>query len=434
MQNRRQKMNIFQQYKDLFKKIGFTLAILGIYKIISYIVVPGVNLEILSSIVNSSTILKSLDLYSGGGLEKCGILCLSVSPYINASILMQLLSSKFGGIDTLMKLKEEGEIGRQKIAEYTQYLALLFSIIYATTYSVYTAYQVTNGVPVVFINKGLFIAIAIPSLVTGAVFTSWLGGLIQKHGIGSGVSVIMCVNIIIRIPKSIKGLINSYTDLSSLGPIIATVGCILFMFAFIIFLESTVRNVQVRYTSQGQQIYNLPIKFDNPGIMTTIFASQIAYLPQMLLGLLVSSGVEASLLKKLVQYLQVGSVANTLLQVFLVMYFTFICSEFAFNAEENAKNLHEAGGVIHGIRPGAQTAAFFTTIINKINYLTGVYLAIVCVLFDLVGKHFNITISGSSMLIMITTLMEVIRQCYAYFLSKQQYSLMSSMYSSGLKF
>jgi preprotein translocase subunit SecY len=433
MKNNRHQLNLFQQYKDLFKRIGFTLGILGIYKIISCIVIPGVNLNILSSIVNSSSILKSLDLYSGGSLEKCSILSLSVSPYINASILMQLLSSKFGGIDALMKLKEEGEMGKQKIAEYTQYLSLLFSIIYATTYSLYTAYQVMNGIPVVFINRGLFIVIAIPSLVAGAVFTSWLGGLIQKNGIGNGVSVIMCANIIARLPKSIKGLTARYVGFNSLGPIIATVICIILMVGFIIYLESTVRNVQVRYTSQGQQIYNLPIKFDNPGIMTTIFAGQVSSSPQIILSLLINAGVEASVLKKLVEYMQTGSWINILLQIFLIMYFTFICSEFAFNSEENARNLHESGGVIHGIRPGAQTAEFFNKIINKINYLTGIYLAIVCVLFDIIGKKFNLTISGSSMLIMITTIMEVIRQCYAYFLSKQQYSLMSTMYSSSYK-
>lgn len=427
------KLNFFQQYKDLFNRIGITLLILGIYKIISSIVIPGVNMEILSSVVNSNKVLKSLDLYSGGSLEKCGILSLSVSPYINASILIQLMSSKFGGIDTLVKLKEEGELGKQKLAEYTQYLALLFAIVYATTYSLYTAYQVMNGVPVVFINKALFIAIAIPSLVTGSVFTSWLGGLIQKHGIGSGVSVVMCANIIVRLPKNIKALFTSYAGFSSLLPILISAACVICMFAFIIHMEATVRNVPIRYSSQGQQIYYLPIKFDNPGIMTTIFAGQISAIPQILLGILSSAGVEASFLKKLVEYLQVGGVVNTLLQIGLIIYFTFIFSEFAFNAEENAKNLHEAGGVLHGIRPGPQTAAYFNKIIGKINYLTGVYLAIVCVLFDIIGKRFNLSISGGSMLIVITTLMEVIRQAHSHFLSKQQHSLMASMHAGSFK-
>jgi preprotein translocase subunit SecY len=425
MKKNRVHINIFQQYKSLLKKFGFTLGILAIFKIISCIVIPGINMEILSSLINSNSILKSIDLYTGGSLEKCGILSLGVTPYINASILIQLLSSKFGGFDTLMKLKEEGELGKQKLTEYTQYLALLFSIVFAITYSLYTVYQVINNIPVVFINKGLFLCIAIPSLVTGAVFTSWLGSLIQKHGIGSGVSVIMCANIITRLPKNIKLLINNYTNY---GPILYSSLFVFLIFMFIVFFESAVRNVPIRYNSQGQQVYYLPIKFNNPGIMPTIFVGQISSLPQIVLSLLNSSGVETSILKKIVEYLQVGGVINTILQVVLVIYFTFVCSEFSFNSEENAKNLRESGGVLNGVRPGENTAKIFDKIIFKLNFLTGIYLALVCVLFDLVGKYFNLNISGSSILIMITTLMEVIRQCYAYFLSKQQYSLMSSMY------
>lgn len=427
-QNSRYKLSFYEQYKELFKKIAFTLALLAVFQIISYIVIPGVNLEILSNIVKSNSILKSLDLYAGGSLEKCGILSLGVSPYIQASIIIQLISSKFGGIEAFMKLKEEGELGRQKLAEYTQYFSLIIAIMYAITYCLYTAYQVSNGVPVVFIHKGLFLAIGIPALVTGSLFTSWLGGLIQKHGIGSGVSVIMCSNIILGLPKIFKAIGKNYVNYSSLKLIIPLVLGLLFMFLFIICLERTVRNVKIKYTSQGSQIYNLPIKFDNPGIMTTIFAGQVSFAPSMILNLLVSGGVESSLLKKLVDYLQPDGYLMNIVQALLIMYFAFICSEFSFNPEENAKNLHESGAIVPGIRPGEQTAKFFATIVDRINYLTGLYLAIVCVLFDVISKKYNLSIRGSSMLIMISTLMEVLRQSYGYFLTKQQYSLMSSMH------
>jgi preprotein translocase subunit SecY len=426
-ENSRYKISLYEQYKELIKKIAFTLSLLGIFQIISYIVLPGVDLEILSNIVKSSSILKSLDLYSGGSIEKCGILSLGVSPYIQASIIIQLLSSKFGGIDAFMKLKEEGELGRQKLAEYTQYFSLIIAIIYSIMYCVYTAYQVSNGIPVVFIHKGLFLAIGIPALVTGSLFTSWLGGLIQKHGIGSGVSVIMCSNIILGLPKTIKAIMSNYVDYSSLKIIVPLAIFLLAIFLFIICLEKTVRNVNIKYTSQGNQIYKLPIKFDNPGIMTTMFAGQVSFAPSMVLSLLISGGVESSLLKKLVDYLQPDGYLMNVVQALLIMYFAFVCSEFSFNPEENAKNLHESGAIIPGIRPGEQTAKFFGGIVDRINYLTGLYLAIVCVLFDVISKKYNLNIRGSSMLIMIGTLMEVLRQSYGYFLTKQQYSLMNSM-------
>ena len=427
-ENSRYKLNLYEQYKELLKKIAFTLFLLAVFQIISYIVVPGVDLEVLSNIVKSNSILKSLDLYSGGNLEKCGILSLGVSPYIQASILIQLLSSKFGGIDTFMKLKEEGELGRQKLAEYTQYFSLIIALITATTYCLYTAYQVSNGIPVVFIHKGLFLAIGIPALVTGSLFTSWLGGLIQKHGIGSGVSVIMCSNIILSLPKTITAIGKNYVNYSSLKLIIPLVAFILFIFLFIVFLEKTVRNVNIKYTSQGNQIYKLPIKFDNPGIMTTMFAGQVSFVPSMVLTLLLSGGVESSLLKKLVDYLQPDGYLMNGVQALLIMYFAFVCSEFSFNPEENAKNLHESGAIVPGIRPGEQTAKFFASIIDRINYLTGLYLAIVCVLFDIISKKYNLNIRGSSMLIVISTLMEVLRQSYGYFLTKKQYSIMNSMH------
>lgn len=431
-QHSRYKLNLYEQYKDLFKKIAFTLFILAVFQIISYIVIPGVDLEILANVVKSNSILKSLDLYSGGSLEKSGILSLGVSPYIQASILIQLLSSKFGGIDTFMKLKEEGELGRQKLSEYTQYLSLIIAIMYSITYCLYTAYQVSNGVPVVFIHRGLFLAIGIPALVTGSLFTSWLGGLIQKSGIGSGVSVIMCSNIILGLPKTIKAISKNYMDYSSLKLIIPLVGFLLFMFLFIVCLEKTVRNVKIKYTSQGSQIYNLPIKFDNPGIMTTIFAGQVSFVPSMLLSLLISGGVESTLLKKLVDYLQPDGYIMNGVQAILIMYFAFVCSEFTFNPEENAKNLHESGAIVPGIRPGEQTAKFFGNIVDRINYLTGLYLAIICVLFDIISKKYNLNIRGSSILIMIGTLMEILRQSYGYFLTKQQHSLMTSMHKPTL--
>lgn len=424
MKNQTDK-NFMDQYGELLKKIGFTLFILGLYKIISYIVVPGINMDVLATVINSNSVLKSLDLYAGGTLEKCSILTLNVSPYINASILVQLLSSKFGGFDTFMKLKEEGELGRQKLNEYTQYLSLIFAVLYSITYSLYAAYQVIDNVPVVFINRWLFLAISIPSLVTGAVFTSWLGGLIQKKGIGSGVSVLLCSNIITRIPGSINKLMNN-SNLSTYT-LLLSIAAILVMFMFIVHMESTVRPIQVMYPSQGRQQYNLPINFNNPGIMPTIFVGQISAIPQILLSILVNTGVEAGLLKQLVDYIQIGGPVNTIIQVFLVIYFTFVCSEFSFNVEENAKNLHKSGGIVTGVRPGEKTAQYFGKILNSLNYLTGAYLAIVCVLFDLLSKKFDLNISGSSMLIMITTIMEVIRQTYSFFLSKKQYNLMFMM-------
>lgn len=423
--------NLLQQYGDLFRKIGFTLFILALYKIISYIVIPGVNIEILSSVVNSNSILKSLDLYTGGTLEKCSILTLSVTPYINASILIQLLSSKFGGFETFMKLKEEGEMGKQKLSEYTQYLSLIFAVLYAITYSLYAVNQVVGNVPVVFINKGIFLTIAIPSLVTGAVFTSWLGGQIQKKGIGSGVSVLLCTNIITSLPGSVSSLLKHHSSYWTIG---LSMGAILFMFLFIVNMESTVRNVPVMYASQGKQQFALPISFNSPGIMPTIFVAQLTSIPKVILSVLVSTGVEAGVLKKIVSYIDTGTVFNTVMQAVLVIYFTFVCSEFSFNVEENAKNLHRSGAIITGVRPGEKTAQYFAGILSRLNYLTGIYLAIVCVLFNLLANKFNLNISGSSILIMITTIMETMRQAASFFLSKKQYSLMSSMLNNTLKF
>lgn len=426
MNENRYEKNFFIQYKDLLKKIFFTLGILAIYKIIDYIVIPGINLDILSKVMNSSNFFKSLELYMGGDTTKISILSLSVTPYINASIMMQLLTSKFGGFISFMKLKEDGEFGRQKISEYTQYATLLFAIVFSITYTLYTCLQVVNNVSVVYINKGLFFAISVPSLIAGAFFSSWLGSLIQKHGIGSGVSVIMCTNIIVKLPKNLKNLFNGFS-FSNLNLVILSITSLIFIFLFIIFLENTIHKVKLKYSSQYKYTYFLPIKFNNPGIMPSIFVGQISSVLQSLCSSLMNAGVEISLLKKIVKHLQDGSVLNSFIQIFLIIYFTFVCSEFSFNSEENAKHLNESGAIINSLQPGKKTIEYLDSIIFRLNFLTGLYLAIVCVIFDVFAKKFNLTISGSSILIMITTITEIIRQSYSYFVSKKTYSFVSML-------
>lgn len=428
------QISFFKHYKDFIKKVLFTLAMLAIYKIISFIVLPGIDVEIMKTAISSKSIVnsifKSFDLYLGGNLEKCSILSLNVMPYISASIIIQLLSSKIGGLDIFIKLKEEGELGRQKITEYTQYLALIISMCHAIFYCTYTSYQVFDGIRAVFINRFIFILIGTTSLVTGTMFTIWLSGQIQNHGIGNGTSTILLTNILSKLPLNINQFLNLYMahKISSLwffGGIII----LFFVLLFIIYGENTIYPIAIKYPMhyRTNTHHILPMRLNNAGILPSMVVSSISYFPSIVMYFLYSFDSELGGIKKLVEYIQEGTFLFYIIQIVLIMYFTFIFSEMTFNPEENAKNLNENGGLLINCRPGKHTADYFARILSRIDWVAGLYLSCICIFFNIIGNKFNLNISGTSILITITTLQDILRQCLGYFLTKQHKNVMNNM-------
>ncbi|MCW8871271.1 MAG: preprotein translocase subunit SecY [Xanthomonadales bacterium] len=412
---------------ELRQRLLFVFVALIIYRVGTFIPVPGVNPQALLQFMNSQqgTIVDVFNLFTGGALERFSLFALGVMPYISASIIMQLMSS---AIPQLQQLKKEGSSGRQKITQYTRN----FTVILAGIQAGGVAFALQGQSSVVLAPGFGFLFTAVVSLTAGTIFLMWLGEQITERGVGNGISLIIFAGIVAGLPRAIAGtleLVN--TGQLSIPAVLIIIALVLAVIYFIVRVERGQRRITVNYAQrQGRVAYqnqstHLPLKVNMSGVIPAIFASSIVIFPSTLATWF--SGSEGlSFLTDVSAALTPGNLAYTILYSGLIIFFCFFYTAMVFNSKETADNLKRSGAFIPGIRPGRQTAEYIDFVLTRLTMVGSVYLVAVCLLPDIFRVLWQVPFyfGGTSVLIVVVVIMDFIAQVQAHLISHQYDSLM----------
>ncbi|MGB0036903.1 MAG: preprotein translocase subunit SecY [Candidatus Acidiferrales bacterium] len=378
--------NIFST-PDLRKRVLFTLALLGVYRLGAFIPTPGINTALLQQLFEQGrgSVLGIIDLFSGGNLRRLTIFALGIMPYITASIILQLMVVVWPYLERLQK---EGELGRRKITQYTRYLTIMLSIFQSFTIATTLTHQNMAGQSLVFHPGWRFTLMTILTLTTGSAFIMWLGEQISDRGIGNGMSLIIFAGIVVGLPRAVTdlwdkartGYWQAYTGVA----LVALVVLMAAVIAFIVFVEGGQRRIPVQYAKRvmgrrvmGGQMTYLPLRVNSGGVIPPIFASSLLTFPQTLALFFSKKSV---FFEKFANSIRWGEPLYTLVYVTLIIFFAFFYVGIIFNPTELADNMRKYGGFIPGIRPGRNTSEHINRILTRLTFVGGVYLAIVCLL------------------------------------------------------
>ena len=412
---------------DVRKRILYTLLLIVIFRLGCYITVPGVNSITLNEAMNSNNGIAGLiDIISGGAFSRFSVFAMSISPYITASIVIQLLAMIIPSLERLTK--EGGEEGRKKINRYTKILTLVLALVEAI--GVFVSYK-SSGI---FVNTNFATgAMVVIALVAGTSILMWLGDEITSKGIGNGISMIIFVGIISGLPSFVTtlwNLIMTDAGFSTTGLLMAIgilIGAIILV-AGVVFVQQAERRVPVQYSKKvvgrkmvGAQNTHIPLKLAMAGVMPIIFASSFLTFPAMIIQIFVSDiGSKTGFLAGLYKFsiatssssVGIGySIANALVYLVLIMAFTFFYTYATFNPAEVSNNIKQNGGFIPGIRAGKPTTEYLSSIISKLTWFGGFFLAIIAILPMLLRfTSLNIAFGGTSILIVVGVALETIQQ------------------------
>ena len=412
---------------ELRQRLLFVFAALVIYRVGTFIPVPGVNPQALLQFMNSQqgTIVDVFNLFTGGALERFSLFALGVMPYITSSIIMQLMSS---AIPHLQQLKKEGSAGRQKITQYTRNLTVLFAGIQAGG----VAFALQGQVGVVMAPGFGFIFTAMVTLTCGTIFLMWLGEQITERGVGNGISLIIFAGIVAGLPRAIAGTLELVNTGQLSIPAMLFIGLlVLGVIYFVVRVERGQRRITVNYAQrQGRVAYqnqatHLPLKVNMAGVIPAIFASSIVIFPSTLATWF--SGSEGmGFLTDVSAALTPGNLAYTIMYSGLIIFFCFFYTAIVFNSKETADNLKRSGAFIPGIRPGRQTAEYIDSVLTRLTMVGSIYLVLVCLLPDVLRVVWQVPFyfGGTSVLIVVVVIMDFIAQVQAHLISHQYDSLM----------
>ncbi|HXK52950.1 preprotein translocase subunit SecY [Candidatus Nomurabacteria bacterium] len=395
---------------EVRRKILFTLFVVLVFRLLTHVPVPGVDATAIRNYVAGSTIFGFFDLFTGGGFQNFSIVTLALGPYINASIILQLLTLM---IPSLEELSKEGQYGRDKIDQYTRWLTLPISILQA--YGIYFLFQKQGLIQSLGV---LDLSVLVFTLTAGVLFLVWLGDLVTEYGVGNGVSLLIFVGIISRLPAS---LLQAYIQRSTydLPTILAFVLLSLLVIIGVVLVNEGTRNVALEYGRRGsksQKVTNyLPIKINQAGVIPIIFAVSIVLIPSFLSSPLMSSGNDrlVSLGVFLFNNFTSTSFLYNALYFLLVVAFTFFYTFLQFNPEKVADDIKKRGGFIPGIRPGKSTKDHLTMIVVRLTLVGSVFLGLIAILPYLLQRLFgvsNLTIGGTGLLIVVSVILETVRQ------------------------
>ena len=417
---------------DLSKKIFFVIFILIMYRIGTYIPLPGVNLIVLDDIVQARAkgILGMFNVLTGGALGRMSIFTLNIMPYITASIIMQLLSvvSK-----EFSELRKSGELGRQKINQYSKYLAVVLALFQGYGIAIGIEALSHNGIFLIN-NPGIYFRIvAMFSLMGGTVIVIWFADQINLKGIGNGSSIIIFAGIVSGLLPAISSLLEmGKNNIVSTQFLIFCFIVVISMVLFIVFMEKAHRKLLVQYPRKqvGRKIYagdstHLPIKINISGVIPPIFASAILLFPTTIIGFSGGQGV-SGWEKFIANYLSQGKPLYLALYVVFIMFFCFFYSAIIFNPEETAENLRKNGAVIIGRRPGKQTQDYLQFVLTRITVIGATYIAMICAIPEIFTSQFNMPfyLGGTSLLIVISVVLDLTSQIQSHMLSSRYASLM----------
>ena len=417
----------FSKSTELKKRIWFTLGALIVYRLGTYIPVPGVDPSILADIFrqNAGGVLGMFDMFAGGALGRMTIFALNIMPYISASIIIQLMTTVS---PTLEQLKKEGEQGRKKINQYTRYLTVLIATVQAWGIAVGLE-SMTGSTGAAVHDPGMFFRLtAVITLVGGTMFLMWLGEQITQRGIGNGISLIIFAGIVAGLPSAIAGTLElGRTGAISALVIVAIIVLAIAVIAFIVFVERAQRRVLIQYPKrqvgmkvmEGQSSH-LPLKINTAGVIPPIFASSLLLMPLSVAQF--TAGADApAWLSTVTALLGRGQPLYIGLYIALIVFFAFFYTAVVFNPEDTADNLKKHGGFIPGIRPGKNTANYLDFILTRLTVIGAAYLAFVCILPELLIAEWSVPFyfGGTSLLIVVTVTMDTVAQIQSHMLAHQ---------------
>jgi len=405
---------------DLRKKLLYTLFILVIFRLGSCIPVPYINTALLAEYFNSAAVSGSmlgyLDMFSGGGLSNATIFAMSITPYINASIILQLLTVAIPALERMVK--DGGEEGRKKIASWTRYLGVLLGLLQGFSY-----YVLLRSQGLLVNTSALAGASIVLTFTAGTALIMWLGEHITQNGIGNGISIILFAGIVSRGPTMIRTLLNLVQSgasgiLSAILMIIVGIGIVI----FIVFMSNAERRIPVQYAKRvvGRRMYggqstHLPIKVNASGVMPIIFASSILSLPQTVS--MFWTPAEGSFGWHVMRLFRQTSPFYIVLYALLILAFAYFYASIQFNPIEIANNLKKNGGFIPGFRPGKPTADFITKALSKVTFVGAIFLGIVAILPLIVGAVSpglsNVALGGTSVIIVVGVALDTVQQMEA---------------------
>ena len=407
---------------DLRRRILFVAGILLVFRMLAHVPVPGVDRTALADFLSSSPIFGLLDLFSGGGLTNFSVVALGVNPYINASIIMQLMT---GVVPSLQALQREGEYGRTKINQYTRYLSVPLALLQSYGFLALLSNSQVLTTPFDLGSWETWTQIA--TLTAGSVTLMWLGELITEKGIGNGVSFIIFAGIVSQAPSALGAFIDN-PDLARL--VLFAIFAIAAV-ATIIYIQEGQRRIPIQYASRvrGRRMYQggqtfLPLRVNQAGVIPIIFAVSILLFPSQIASYFTQSPEPiGSIAQSIVQLLGQGSWLYVLLYFLLTVGFTYFYTAFTFKPDETAEQLRKNGGFIPGIRPGRPTQDYLARVVTRITVAGALFLGIVAALPPFIGmiqpQFNNIALGGTSILIVVSVVVETMKQLEAQLLIRQ---------------
>ncbi len=418
-------LGVLSKATELKKRIWFALGALIIYRLGTYIPVPGVDASVMAQLMaqHGNGILGMFDMFTGGALRRMTVFALNIMPYISASIIIQLMTA---AVPTLEALKKEGEQGRIKINQYTRYLTVAIAMV--QSYGIALGLESMRGeAGAAVVHPGFaFIFTAVVTLVGGTMFLMWVGEQITARGVGNGTSLIIMSGIVANLPNALASLLElGRTGALSTVFIIGFFVLAVAVVAFIVFVERAYRRVPVQYPKRqvGNRMFggdstHMPLKINTAGVIPPIFASSILLIPATVAGF--SSG-GTGWLQFISAQLGHGTPLYMALYAGMIIFFSFFYTAVVFNPQETADNLKKYGGFVPGIRPGSATAEYFDYVLTRLTAVGGLYLAGVCLLPELLISNYGLPFyfGGTSILIVVSVTMDTVTQVQSHLLAHQ---------------
>jgi len=423
---------------DLKRRLWFLVGALIVYRIGTFIPVPGIDAGVLEDLFRSQQggILGMFNMFSGGALSRFSLFALGIMPYISASIIMQLMTVVSPQLEAM---KKEGEAGRRKITQYTRYGTVLLATFQGLGISV-----ALEGQAGLVLDPGLMFRLTtVITLVAGTMFLMWLGEQITERGIGNGISIIIFAGIAAGLPQAIGGTLElTRTGAFSIPLVLMLFIGALLVTALVVFVERGQRKILVNYAKRqvGNKVYggqssHLPLKLNMAGVIPPIFASSIILFPATLAGWF-GSGENMTWLRDIGSMLSPGQPIYVMLYAAAIIFFCFFYTALVFNPRETADNLKKSGAFVPGIRPGEQTARYIDKIMTRLTLVGAIYITLVCLLPEFLIVKWNVPFyfGGTSLLIIVVVTMDFMAQVQAYIMTHQYESLLKKANFKGGNF
>ena len=432
-------LGAFSKATELKARIWFTLGALLVYRLGTYNPVPGVDATVMGEMLtqHGGGILGMFDMFSGGALGRMTVFALNIMPYISASIVIQLMTS---AVPALATLKKEGESGRKKLNQYTRYVTVIIALF--QSYGIAVGLEGMKGsLGSAVIDPGLFFRVScVVTLVGGTMFLMWLGEQITSRGIGNGTSLIIFSGIVANLPHALASLLELGRT-GALSPVfiisfIIIAGAVI---ALVVFVERAQRRIVVQYPKRqvGQRMFggessHMPLKVNTAGVIPPIFASSILLIPATISGFAKPTG-EIGWLQYIANALAHGQPLYMAAYAFMIIFFSYFYTAVVFNPEETADNLKKYGGFIPGIRPGANTAAYFDYVLTRLTTIGGVYMCVVCLMPEILISRYGVPFyfGGTSLMIIVSVTMDTVTQIQSHLLAHQYEGMIKKSRTKG---